>query len=442
MSAADFLNDRDPIEQTFFVRSQIRGTLRSWAEEALRDSGYRPAAHHHHLISELEGLSGGNYDRLMILMPPGSAKSTYASAYNVLDTTGSPTNYTMQSGHGIYAVANTDYLGSFVMDPGNGSNPSGWSLGADGLAVQQAVANLSSEDISDFCAIIWPWNETDSLRQYSEYATFQGAALRFLSLVRVMLGDTSNKIPLVWWNAIPYGSADGITMHRQVVQSIASDTVQNVIIGNPQTSDSNPRASSWDPATGIATGGDSAHRDSADNLRFAMLAAPVVARALAATGYADSLTTIPSAMPKVGGPAITHVYRQSSTTLIITIVHDSGNDLKIPLQAVTGIGFAVMDGGTQGNNGTIVPAISCQRVDATHLLISLSAALENPSGTCHLYYPYGPGQIGRGNAITDNFSTMALPTGWNTSTDLGTGWSLDCPLSATFSGIPLSDTPS
>jgi predicted phage terminase large subunit-like protein len=79
MSAADFLNDRDPIEQTFFVRSQIRGTLRSWAEEALKDSGYRLAAHHHHLISELEGLSGGNYDRLMILMPPGSAKSTYAS---------------------------------------------------------------------------------------------------------------------------------------------------------------------------------------------------------------------------------------------------------------------------------------------------------------------------------------------------------------------------
>jgi predicted phage terminase large subunit-like protein len=32
-----------------------------------------------HLISELEALSKGCYDRLMILMPPGSAKSTYAS---------------------------------------------------------------------------------------------------------------------------------------------------------------------------------------------------------------------------------------------------------------------------------------------------------------------------------------------------------------------------
>jgi predicted phage terminase large subunit-like protein len=72
-------NDGDPIEQTFFLRSRVRGTLRAWAEEALRDTGHRPATHHLHLISELEGLSKGHYDRLMILMPPGSAKSTYAS---------------------------------------------------------------------------------------------------------------------------------------------------------------------------------------------------------------------------------------------------------------------------------------------------------------------------------------------------------------------------
>lgn len=73
------LNDSSPIEQPTFIRSQVRGTLRAWAEEALRETNYRPATHHLHLISELEGLSGGDYDRLMILMPPGSAKSTYAS---------------------------------------------------------------------------------------------------------------------------------------------------------------------------------------------------------------------------------------------------------------------------------------------------------------------------------------------------------------------------
>ncbi len=364
-----------------------------------------------------------------------------ALAYNVLDTTGNSASYTMQSGHGIYAVSGAGYPGSFVMDPGDGSSPSGWSLGIDGLAVQQAVAGLPAEDLSDLCAIVWPWNETDSLRQYSEYEIFKEAALRFLALLRAMIGDTANKVPLIWWNAIPYGSSDGITMHRQVVESIASDPMQNVIVGNAQTSDSNPRGSSWDPTTGLTTGGDPAHRDSADNLRFAMLSSPVVARALVAGGYADSIQILPDVLPKTGGPSIVHVYRQTSTTLLVTIVHDSGNDLRVPLQAVSGIGFAVMDGGAPGNDGTIVPAISGQRVDEAHLQIILSDALRNASSTCQLFYPYGPVQIGRGNAVTDNFSAMPMPVGWNIGTDLGTIWSLDCPLSATFSGIPLSDTP-
>jgi predicted phage terminase large subunit-like protein len=72
-------NNSDLIEHTLYQRSRLRGTLRAWAEEALKDSGYRPAAHHLYLVSELENLSNGRYDRLMILMPPGSAKSTYAS---------------------------------------------------------------------------------------------------------------------------------------------------------------------------------------------------------------------------------------------------------------------------------------------------------------------------------------------------------------------------
>ena len=255
-----------------------------------------------------------------------------------------------------------------------------------------------------------------------------------------MLGDTTNRIPLVWWNAIPYGTADGITMHRQVVQSIAANQTQRVIIGNIQTSDSNPRGSSWDPTTGIATGGDTAHRDSADNQRFAMLASPIIGRALIAGGYADSIAALPGTMPKIGGPAISHVYRQSNTTLVVTIVHDAGNDLKVPLQAAAGVGFAVMDGGSPGNDGTIVSAIACQRIDATHLQITLQTGIQNVSSACQLYYPYGPTQIGRGNAVTDNFSAIAQPSGWSVATDLGTNWVLDCPLSATFSGITLSDT--
>ncbi len=46
---------------------------------ALSAQGYAPAAHHRLLIRELEGLAAGRWDRLMLLLPPGSAKSTYAS---------------------------------------------------------------------------------------------------------------------------------------------------------------------------------------------------------------------------------------------------------------------------------------------------------------------------------------------------------------------------
>jgi predicted phage terminase large subunit-like protein len=43
------------------------------------DLGYQFASHHKLLMSELEAVERGETKRLMVLMPPGSAKSTYAS---------------------------------------------------------------------------------------------------------------------------------------------------------------------------------------------------------------------------------------------------------------------------------------------------------------------------------------------------------------------------
>ena len=60
-------------------RRKIRTSLRDWCIHALASQGMRPARHHDLLLRELAALESGDFDRLMVCMPPGSAKSTYAS---------------------------------------------------------------------------------------------------------------------------------------------------------------------------------------------------------------------------------------------------------------------------------------------------------------------------------------------------------------------------
>ena len=48
-------------------------------------------------------------------------------------------------------------------------------------------SDTAPEDAADIAAIIWPWSENDSCRQYSEKATYEAAARRLLSLERGML---------------------------------------------------------------------------------------------------------------------------------------------------------------------------------------------------------------------------------------------------------------
>ncbi|MGC8474763.1 MAG: phage terminase large subunit [Acetobacteraceae bacterium] len=53
--------------------------LDGFAELVLGADGLKPARHHRLLLSRLTDLAEGNIDRLMVMMPPGSAKSTYCS---------------------------------------------------------------------------------------------------------------------------------------------------------------------------------------------------------------------------------------------------------------------------------------------------------------------------------------------------------------------------
>lgn len=58
-------------------RLKAQTSLASFIE--YRDAGYRPAKHHQLLIEHLEAVERGEIERLMVCMPPGSAKSTYTS---------------------------------------------------------------------------------------------------------------------------------------------------------------------------------------------------------------------------------------------------------------------------------------------------------------------------------------------------------------------------
>jgi len=58
---------------------EARHNLIDWVVEALAPYDQTPARHHRLLLSHLEKVARGEIKRLMVLMPPGSAKSTYSS---------------------------------------------------------------------------------------------------------------------------------------------------------------------------------------------------------------------------------------------------------------------------------------------------------------------------------------------------------------------------
>jgi hypothetical protein len=392
------------------------------------------------------------------LLAQGIAWHLGALAYNVIGNWGSSGSATCVSGHGISnmpfsasdgtAVATFgDYPGSFLEDPGDGSDPAGWVLGPDGTGVQAVLSSVPAADSSDVALVVWPWTETDSIRTYGDKTNYEHAQANFLAKVRTMLSRSTSSLPLMLWNAIPFGSGSqgGMQMVREAAAVLAAAPGENAFIGLPQTSDSNPRGGTWNATNGVFTQGtgDYLHRDATDNIRFGRLAAPVAARVVLAATGGDIETSIPSGIPVIGGPYISHAYQQAahSTTIILTITHDAGSDLIVPFQAVTGVGFSIMDGGSVASPGPMIAATGCVRVDATHLQITLASVPANAQGGLLLFYSYGPNNIFRGNAVYDNYSTLTPPSGWDIASDLGSAWALNYPLAATTTPIAVSTTP-
>lgn len=65
--------------QELLRRRTIRRDFGAWCEMVLSPLGQKPAAHHRLIIRELQAVADGETDRLLLFLPPGSAKSTYAS---------------------------------------------------------------------------------------------------------------------------------------------------------------------------------------------------------------------------------------------------------------------------------------------------------------------------------------------------------------------------
>jgi hypothetical protein len=89
------------------LRERIRANLIDWATEVMATSGFTPSAHHRLLLNNLDLVAKGEIKRLMVLMPPGSAKSTYTSV-------------------------NSDLWGQYVPTPATAGSWYVWVEGSDG----------------------------------------------------------------------------------------------------------------------------------------------------------------------------------------------------------------------------------------------------------------------------------------------------------------------
>ena len=390
-----------------------------------------------------------------LAMAQGAAWYTGAAAYGftaaISGSYVAPNRYSVISGHPISNSSPPLFppgvgSGTFLTNPGDGSDPSGWSGGPDFMALTDyltgSAAIASTIDEGDIAFLVWPWSEQDSTMPYSSKDLYKGTVLRLLALTRELLSRTPAQLPLLAWNAIPYETNDGVQMVRESIADLMADPANNISMFVTQTADSNPLNSSYDAVTGLFSGGDPEHRDEPDLLRYGRIGAHAAGQLAIRTGLSDAIpaNALPaSGLPMKGGPQISHVYRYSDTELIITVDHDAGNDLIVPLQAANGAGFAVMDGGSVASPGVIIPAMAAVRIDSTHVSISLSQAISSPSSAVLFFYPYGSTQVGRGDAVTDNAASIAAPGNWNIGQDLGSVWAVNFPLQATSYPITVSD---
>ena len=384
-----------------------------------------------------------------------------ASALSVWANAGDPG--TEVGGIGVMEIATaslytTEFLSNTAGAEFTAATAAAATLGTCGTGYQEYVAALSDTQLGQINTLVSYWGEQDSLEYTpADKPVYKAAMLNLFGQVRAMLGKTAAELPIMFFGP-PYGLLPNWDTYppglREAWAELDADESFNFTWAVQQTYDTLSRNESWNATTGVASGGnvDGGHRSATDNVMLFKRAALPTARAiLAAKGLDASL--IPASLGTGQGPQIIDA-ALSGTTLTLTIAHDGGTDLLVPLLASQGVGFSLMDGGTTGSPGNIIQATSCGRVDATHLTLTLASAPVNPHTSCRVLYPW-PGlywavqpdaEIGRGCAVTDNFSTVAKPAGFDLNASFGAGWAANLPLRTPVTlssgvasyGIPLS----
>jgi hypothetical protein len=358
-------------------------------------------------------------------------------ASNILWRSGSIGNIaagtTMFSGQGLY-----DGTANLLLNSSGGGDPSMWPLGANGNAYMAAVDALTADQRANLRYVAWYWSESDSqMLTAGNKATYTAAMKRAFALIRARAGLTAAQLPVLVISALPFPGDAGCQVHREVMQDLVNDSSQNASFMLAMSGDQIGQSDNWDASTGLESGGgNTAHRDPTGAQAFLRRWAKPIARAAVAANAAastpDVVTAIDASVPVTGGPKIATAVRENATSVLVTVAHDGGNDLAVPLRAAQGVGWTL---------NTSIKATACVRVSATQLSLTFPSV---PTGAV-LHYGWGSNLdangyaiIGRGNAVTDNFQAMPLAAGWRIGADLGMAEQPNNPLQATTYGITVS----
>jgi hypothetical protein len=333
-------------------------------------------------------------------------------------------------------------------------------LSSTGSAMIAAIEALTSGQKGATLGLCVDWGETDSLWAgtgyagnggfgYGDKAVYKAALLNDFAQIRAAFGKTAAQLPILIFG-VTFGSSQGYAMVREAWAELAQNPANNLVWGLPQTGDDVTRGDNWSSATGLVTTGSpiAGHVDNTTNLIFAQRSSLAFARIIAASqGVSGCVSSVFGAGL---GPKIVAA-NLSGNVVTCTVQHDAGSDLIVPLLAAQGVGFSVMDGGTAAEPAAQIQATACVRVDATHIAVTLASAPVNPAADCTLFYPLGANNsaqplqpIGRGCAVTDNFSAVLGAQGISLPSVTGAVWSgnypIQSPMQITGSGSGASAT--